>query len=80
MDHPLIERPVLDEMGFVASQHLDTVRGKFHLHDFSHVGEELLEMSKQPLEVLSKLLLKQADIPECIEYLQNELTLAKEKT
>jgi hypothetical protein len=26
MDHPLIGRPVLDEMGFVASQHLDSVR------------------------------------------------------
>jgi hypothetical protein len=41
-DHPLIGRPVLDEMGFVASQHLDSVRDKFHLHDFSHIGEELL--------------------------------------
>jgi hypothetical protein len=40
MDHPLIGRPVLDEMGFVASQHLDSVRDKLHLHDFSHVGEE----------------------------------------
>jgi hypothetical protein len=26
MGHPLIGRPVLDEMGFVASQHLDSVR------------------------------------------------------
>jgi hypothetical protein len=42
MDHPLIVRPVLDEMGFVASHHLDSVMDKFHLHDFSHVGEELL--------------------------------------
>jgi hypothetical protein len=41
MDHPLIGRPVLDEMGFVASQHLDSVRDKFHLHDFSHIGREL---------------------------------------
>jgi hypothetical protein len=49
MDHPLIGRPVLDEMGFVASQHLDSVRDKFHLHDFSHIGQELLEMGKQPL-------------------------------
>jgi hypothetical protein len=48
MDHLLIGGPVLDEMGFVASQHLDSVRDKFHLHDFSHIGEELLEMSKQP--------------------------------
>jgi hypothetical protein len=44
MDHSLIGRPVLDEMGFVASQHLDSVRDKFHMHDFSHIGEELLEM------------------------------------
>jgi hypothetical protein len=47
MDHPLIGRPVLDEMGFVASQHLDSVRDKFHLHDFSHIGEELLDVGKQ---------------------------------
>jgi hypothetical protein len=67
MDHPLIGRPVLDEMGFVASQHLDSVRDKFHLHDFSHIGEELLEMGKQPLGVLSKLSHKPADIPEFIE-------------
>jgi hypothetical protein len=46
MDHPLIGRPVLDEMGFVASQHLDSVRDKLHLQDFSHIGEELLEMGK----------------------------------
>jgi hypothetical protein len=52
MDHPLIGRPVLDEMDFVASQHLDSVRDKFHLHDFSHIGEELLEMGKQPLSTL----------------------------
>jgi hypothetical protein len=62
MDHPLIGRPVLDEMGFVASQHLDTVRDKFHLHDFSHISEELLDMGKQPLGALSELLLKTADI------------------
>jgi hypothetical protein len=79
MDHPLIGRPVLDEMGFVESQHLDSVRDKFHLHDFSHIGEELLEMSKQPLGVLSKFLLKPADIPEFIEDLPNVLTLAKKK-
>jgi hypothetical protein len=48
MDHPLIGRSVLDEMGFVASQHLDSVRDKLHLHDFSHIDEELLEMGKQP--------------------------------
>jgi hypothetical protein len=47
-DHPLIGRPVIDEMGFVASQHLESLRGKFHLHDFSHVGKKLLDMGKQP--------------------------------
>jgi hypothetical protein len=79
MDHPLIGRPVLDEMGFVASQHLDSARDKFHLHDFSHIGEELLEMGKQPLGALSKLLLMTADIPEFIEDWPNVLTLAKRK-
>jgi hypothetical protein len=63
MDNPLIGRPVLDEMGFVASQHLDSVRDKFHLHDFRYIDEELLEMGKQPLGALSKLLLMPADIP-----------------
>jgi hypothetical protein len=38
MDHPLIGKPVLDEMYFVASQHLVSVRNKFHLHNFSHIG------------------------------------------
>jgi hypothetical protein len=52
MDHPLIGRPVLDDMGFVASQHLDSVRDRFHMHDFSHIGEELLDMVKQPLGAL----------------------------
>jgi hypothetical protein len=79
MDHPLIGRPVLDEMGFVASQHLDSVRDKFHLHDFSHIGEELLEMGKQPLGALSKPLLMPADIPELIEDLPDVLALAKKK-
>jgi hypothetical protein len=77
MDHPLIGRPVLDEMDFVASQHLDSVRDKFHLHDISHIGEELLEMGKQPLGALSKLLLMPADIPEFIEDLPDVLALAK---
>jgi hypothetical protein len=80
MDHQLICRPVLDEMGFVASQHLDSIRDKLHPHDFSHVGEELLEMGKQPLGALSKLLLMRADTPECIEDLPDVLTLAKKKT
>jgi hypothetical protein len=80
MDHPLIGRPVLNEMGFVANQRLDSVRDKFHLHDFSHVGEELFDMNKQPLGALSKLLLMLADIPEFIEDLPDVLTLAKKKT
>jgi hypothetical protein len=53
MVHPLIGRPVLDEMDIVASQHLDSVRDKFHLHDFSHIDEELSDMGKQPLGALS---------------------------
>jgi hypothetical protein len=80
MDHPLIGWPVLDEKGFVASQHLDSVRDKFHLHDFSHIGEELLSMGKQPLGALSKLPLKPADMPEFIEDLPDVLTLAKKKS
>jgi hypothetical protein len=79
MNHPLIGRPVLDKMGFVASQHLDSVRDKFHLHDFSYVGEELLNMRKQPLGAFTKLLPKPADIPESIEDLSNELPLVKKK-
>jgi hypothetical protein len=79
MDYPLIGRPVLDEMGFVESQHLDSVRDKFHLLDFSHIGEELLDMGKQLLSALSKLLLMPADIPECIEDLPDVLALAKKK-
>jgi hypothetical protein len=79
MDHSLIGRPVLDEMGFVASQHLDYVRDKFHLHDFSHIGEEILKMGNQPSCALSKLLLNPADIPEFIEDLPDMLPLAKKK-
>jgi hypothetical protein len=77
--HPLIGRPVLDEMGFEASQHLDSVRDEFHLHDFRHIGEELLEMSKKPLGALSKLLLMPAVIPEFIEDFPDVLPLAKKK-
>jgi hypothetical protein len=79
MDHPFIGKPVLDVMGFVASQHLNSARDKFHLHDFSHIGKELLEMRKQPLGALSKLLLKPADIPEFIEDFPDVLPLAKKK-
>jgi hypothetical protein len=77
MEHPLIGRPVLDEVNFVASQHLDSVRDKFHLHD--QIGEKLLDIDKQPLGFLSILLLKPADVPEFIEDLPNGLTLTKEK-
>jgi hypothetical protein len=80
MDHPLIGRPVLDEMGFVANQHLDSVRDKLHLQDFSHIFEELFEMGKQTLGALSKLLFMPVDIPEFIEDLPDVLTLAKKKT
>jgi hypothetical protein len=66
MDHPLIGWPVLYEFGFVASQHLDAVRDQFYLQDFSHIGDELVEICKQPSSALSKLLLKPADIPEFI--------------
>jgi hypothetical protein len=76
MDHPLIRRPVLNEMGFVASQHLDSVRDKFHLHDFSHIGEELLDMGKRPFGALSNLLFMPVDIQEFIEDLPDVLTLA----
>jgi hypothetical protein len=44
MDHPLIKRPVLDEMGLVASQHLDSVRDKYCMPEFSHIDEEVLKM------------------------------------
>jgi hypothetical protein len=47
MDHPLIGRPVLDGMGFVASQHLESERDKFHLHDSSHIGEKLFETNEK---------------------------------
>jgi hypothetical protein len=80
MDHPLIGRPDLDDMGFVASQHLDSVRDKFHLHDFSHIGEELLNMGNQPLGCLSKLLLMLADISKFIKDLLDVLKLAKKTT
>jgi hypothetical protein len=79
MVHPLIGRPVLDEMGFVASQHLESVRDKYHLHDLSHIGEEILDIGEQPLGALSKLFLMPAAVPECIEDLPDVLALAKKK-
>jgi hypothetical protein len=63
----------------VESQRLDSVRNKFHLHDFSHIGEEILEMFMQPPSALSKLLLKPADVPESIEDLPDVLQLAKDE-
>jgi hypothetical protein len=77
INHPLTGRSVVVEMGFVASQHLNSVRDKFHLQDFSHICEELLEIGKQQLGVLSNLLLMPATIPEFIEDLPDVLTLAK---
>jgi hypothetical protein len=59
------------------SQNLDSVRDKFHMHDFRHIVEKLLEMGKQPLGALSKLLLMPAGIPEFIEDLPDVLALAK---
>jgi hypothetical protein len=53
------------------------VRDKFHQHDFRYIGEELLDMGKQPTSALSKLLSNPADIPEFIEDLPNVLTRAK---
>jgi hypothetical protein len=66
-------------MGIVASQHMDSVRDKFYLHDYSHIGEELLNMVKQPWSALSKPLLMPADMPEFIEDLPDVLPLAKKK-
>jgi hypothetical protein len=79
MDHPLFGRPVLDEMGFEESQHLDSVRETFHLHDFSNISKQLLEMGKQPSGALSKLLLKSADILELFEHLPDVVPVAKSK-
>jgi hypothetical protein len=79
MDHPLIERPVLDEMGFVATQHLDSVRDKFRLHDFSNIDKELLKMVNQPSGALSKLQHKVTGIPDFFEDLPDLITLAKGK-
>jgi hypothetical protein len=67
-------------MDFVASQHLDSVRDKFHMHDFIHIGEKLLKMEKQPSGALSNLLLKPADISELIEDLPDVIPRAKDKT
>jgi hypothetical protein len=70
MDHPLIGRTVLNEIGFVASQHLDSIRDKFHLHHFGQISQELLEMGKKPSGALEKLPLEPANIPECYALLR----------
>jgi hypothetical protein len=77
MDHSMIGRPALVEMGFVPTQHLHFVRDKFYLHDFSHIGEKLLKMDKQPLVALSNLSLEPTDIPEFIEDLPKDIAVGK---
>jgi hypothetical protein len=67
-------------MGFVASQHLDSVRDKFHLQDCSQIGEGILYMVKKLLGAPSKLLLKPAGISKSIEHFPNVLQLVKKKT
>jgi hypothetical protein len=49
------------------------------LHEFSHIGEVLINMGKQPSGALSKLLLKPANIPEFIEDLSDIFPLTKKK-
>jgi hypothetical protein len=68
-----------DEIGSVASQHLDYARDKFHLNAFSHICEELLKIRKQASGALSKLLPKPDDIPELIGDLPDVIILAKGK-
>jgi hypothetical protein len=75
----LIGRPVLDELGFVARLHLDSVREKFHLNAFSHIGEDLLEIGKEPSGFPSILLLNPADIPKLIEDLPGVTPLEKDR-
>jgi hypothetical protein len=65
-------------MGFVARQHLDYVRDKFHLHDFSYIVEEPFQMNKQPSSAMLKLVIKPADISEFIEDFPDVLPLAKD--
>jgi hypothetical protein len=60
----------------VTNQHLDSVRDNFHLHVFSHIGEELLEVGKQSPGVVSKKLLEPAHIPELIEDLSDVIPRA----
>jgi hypothetical protein len=59
---------------------MESVRDKLHLHDFSHIGEVLLNMGKKPFGALSKLLLKLADILEFIEDLPDVFTRQRRKT
>jgi hypothetical protein len=88
MNHPLIGRPVLDEMDFVASQHLDSVRDKFHMHDFSNISEELLENGKaslgRPINASaharghSRVILRTC--PMCFHWRRNKNTKRREQT
>jgi hypothetical protein len=63
----------------MASQHLDSVQDKFHLHNFSHSGKELLEIGKQYSGALSKHILKPADITELVEGLPDVIPVTKGK-
>jgi hypothetical protein len=56
-------------MGFVASQHLDSVRDIFHVQYFSLIGDELSERYKQTSGAVPKLLLKPVDSPELFSLL-----------
>jgi hypothetical protein len=67
------------KISFVASQHLDSARDKFQLHDFRHICEEILDMGKQLSGAMSRLLVMPAGIPESIEDLPYMLPLVKEK-
>jgi hypothetical protein len=58
---------------------MDSVRDKFHLHDFSHIDEELLEIFMQPSGALSTLPLKPADIQKLIDDLSNFIPLVNGK-
>jgi hypothetical protein len=73
MDHPLIRRPVLDEMGFV------------RVNIWTLYGTNSIYMNSVTLArsaysgSLSKLLLEPANIPEFIEDLPDVVPLAKGK-
>jgi hypothetical protein len=78
---PSIDRKAgLGRDGFRGNSASGLCAGQLHLQDSSHIGEEILDMGKQPLGAQSKLLLMPADIPEFIEDLPDALTLAMKKT